>query len=111
MARQARTAFGKELNSEALFNMADQGTALAETIVSNAAKAVASAIGSCHSQLDLQCVVLGGGVGLAPGMLGRVQQALVQLPAIFQVPVEAARRGADAGLVGANAWAQYLERR
>lgn len=64
LARQARTAFGKELNSEALFNMADQGTALAEAIVSNAAKAVASAIGSCHSQLDLQCVVLGGSVGL-----------------------------------------------
>ena len=47
----------------------------------------------------------GGSVGLAKGMHEAIANALAELPPLYRVPIDIARLGADAGLVGASAWA------
>jgi N-acylmannosamine kinase len=72
----------------------------------DAARSLANAIADAHAVLDLQSVLLGGGLGLHPHFLASVQAAVAGLPARFQVPVEPARLGADAGLQGMAYWLQ-----
>lgn len=69
-----------------------------------ATHALAQALADAHAMLDLQRVLLGGGLGLHPRFLQGVQAALAALPQRFRVPVEAARLGPDAGLRGMAAW-------
>ena len=52
-------------------------------------------------------MVLGGSVGLAEGMIARVNKALQVFPALFNLPVTAALGEGDAGLLGAADWAQH----
>lgn len=105
LARRATAAYGRAMTAQQLFQQADAGDARAGHLLNDAARAVAEAIANAQAQLDLQQVLLGGSVGLAPGMAERVQAALADLPALFQLPVERARLGADAGLVGVADWA------
>ncbi|SEA01775.1 ROK family protein [Acidovorax soli] len=105
LARQATGRFGRVLGSAELFDRVAQGVPEAQDILWRAARAVASAVASAHAQLDLQQVVLGGSVGLAAGMRALVEAALAELPPLYRLPVDVARLGADAGLVGVAAWA------
>ncbi|MCV2370398.1 ROK family protein [Roseateles oligotrophus] len=106
LARQATAIYGRALNSAELFAMAAQGDAKAEAIIANAACAVAEAIAGFYMILDLSEVVIGGSVGLAEGMLDRIQRALAQLPVRNSPKLTAARLGGDAGLAGVVAWAK-----
>ena len=74
--------------------------------IAQATQALAQALGDAQALLDLQCVVLGGGLGLNPRFLAALQTAMAQLPARFQVPLEPAQLGADAGLAGMARWLQ-----
>jgi N-acylmannosamine kinase len=74
--------------------------------LSEATQALAQAIADAHALLDLQVVVLGGGLGMQPRFLQGLRAALARLPARFQRPVEPARLGADAGLHGMARWLQ-----
>ena len=51
--------------------------------------------------LDLDRVVVGGGVGLAPGFIDRISAGVDMAPEIFRRPLLAAKFGVDAGLIGA----------
>lgn len=108
LARQASRLAGQAITSAELFERARQGQAQADDLIDRAAAAVASAIANMHVGTDLDRVVLGGSVGLAAGMRERVERALAQLPVLHRVSVEAARLGADAGLLGASAWCTHL---
>ncbi|MCW9733440.1 N-acetylmannosamine kinase [Avibacterium sp. 20-15] len=83
----------------------------ATALVQRSARAIANLIADMVISLDIQKVVLGGSVGLAEGYLPLVQQYLQAMPAFYQCPVEPARSGADAGLLGAAYWLtqQYKE--
>ncbi len=107
LARQASVAFGKAMDSSALIELApfDPG---AEALLANAAAAVAEAVANTHITLELQRVVIGGSVGLAAGMLVRIQTALESYPPLFRVPLVAAQLGSDSGLIGAALWADHL---
>jgi N-acylmannosamine kinase len=107
LGRQAGRLFGRPVSSNELFDMARQGDRDALMLVQRAAGAVASAIASSHAQLDLQLVVLGGSVGLTPGMVEWVQAALAEFPRVYHLPIERARLGPDSGLVGAAAWLEH----
>jgi N-acylmannosamine kinase len=74
--------------------------------VGQATQALAQAIGDAQALLDLQCVLLGGGLGLNPRFFAALQEAIVQLPVRFQVPLAQAQLGADAGLAGMARWLQ-----
>lgn len=109
LARQAGSLFGRPMDSAALFAIAATD-ARADSIVAHAAQAVAEAIGSFHMILDLQEVVIGGSVGLADGMLGRIRSALQALPLRATPLLSAARQRGDAGLSGVIAFDNdYLE--
>jgi 2-oxo-3-hexenedioate decarboxylase len=105
LARQATAAFGKTMDSRTLIELA-RCDPLAERILVRAASSLAEAIANAHITLDLQRVVVGGSVGLAAGMLARIQTALERYPPLFQAPLVAARLGADSGLIGAALWAE-----
>jgi N-acylmannosamine kinase len=75
-----------------------------QTWLAKATRTLAGALADAHALLDLQRVLLGGGLGLQPNFLLGVQQAMALLPARFQVPVEPARLGADAALQGMVHW-------
>ena len=102
LARQASAVFQSPLDSAALFALA-ASEPRAAAILDNAALAVAEAIAGLHMSIDLDAVVLGGSVGLAPGMLQRISTALAGLPLPCPPSLGAARLGADAGLLGAAA--------
>ena len=102
LARQASAVFQSPLDSAALFALAASAPRAA-AILDNAALAVAEAIAGLHMSIDLDAVVLGGSVGLAPGMLQRISTALAGLPLPCPPSLGAARLGADAGLLGAAA--------
>ena len=53
-----------------------------------------------HEGLDVERVVLGGGVGQAAGYLDRVARALEREPASFRPSLESAALGSDAALHG-----------
>jgi glucokinase len=80
----------------------------ARFVVESAAEAVARAVAALVLVVDPAVVVLGGGVGMGTGPLSeRVQQSVPgMLARPAAPPVEQARAGADAGMVGAGlvAW-------
>lgn len=106
LARQATALFGRPLNSRQLFALAGTNPQ-ADAILNNAARAVAQAIADTLMVVDIEEVVIGGSVGLADGMLARVQKALQELPELFKLPVTPALGGGDAGLLGVADWAQH----
>ena len=97
----ATAAAGREVAAPELMALAAAGEGWAQGIVDRAARWLASSFGDLRALFDVEQVVMGGGVGLAPGFLPRVQAHLDRdLPAAFQVTLRAAYLGADAGLVG-----------
>lgn len=104
LARQASALFGEACDSRRLFSLASQLPG-AEHLIQHAAEAVAAMLAGQHLALDLQEIVIGGSVGLAPGMLERIQHAFRRIPVPAPPRISAARCGADAGLAGIMHWA------
>ncbi|WP_034943140.1 ROK family protein [Erwinia oleae] len=104
LARQATALLQQPLDSRQLFALAASHPQ-AEAILLNAARAVAQAIADTLMLVDIEEVVIGGSVGMADGMLLRIQQALNAFPPLFNLPVTSAAGGADTGLIGVADWA------
>jgi N-acylmannosamine kinase len=75
-------------------------------LITHSAHTLARLIADVKATTDCQRVVLGGSVGLASGYLAQVQASLAQLPAVYQVAMNAAHYRHDAGLLGAALLAQ-----
>ncbi|OWJ68045.1 N-acetylmannosamine kinase [Inquilinus limosus] len=97
LAAAATEAFGEEMDAPALFRRADPA---ASALIDRAAAAIARLLADLKAALDLDLAVIGGGVGLADGFLGRVDQALAAEPRQFRLPLRPAALGHDAGLIG-----------
>ena len=89
-----------------MFALFHQGNIAAQELISRSAKAIANLAADLVIGMDIQKIVIGGSVGLAEGYLPLVRHFLQQLPTIYQCPLENARLGQDAGLIGAAAWAE-----
>lgn len=100
IAAAARAA-GHVADAPAVFAAARAGEAWAEDILRRAAADLATAIAGLQALADPECIVVGGGVGLAEGFLGRLRRAFDGLPGILVPDLLAAALGADAGIVGA----------
>jgi glucokinase len=75
-----------------------------EAIVDEAATALGSVLAVLVNALDPALVVIGGGLGTAPGFRERVERALherVAYPRVPPLPVTGSSLGADGGVVGA----------
>jgi N-acylmannosamine kinase len=84
-----------------VFNTAAAGEAIAQQIIDKAAQLLGRTIVDCVALLDVDRVVIGGGVGLAPGFLALVRSQIALEPLFYHRPLLAAQLGADAGLIGA----------
>lgn len=105
IARHATERLGRPLSAPEVFKLAAQGNVEADGVLGDAAAAVASGLCDVAAALDVDGVVLGGGVGLAAGFLSRVERAMARQPSRFRRPIVRAACGADAGLIGAATFA------
>lgn len=77
-----------------------RGEPWATALLEGAIAPLALALRRLHLELDPDCIVIGGGLGLAPGYLDRLDSVLAPLPALMRPRICAAALGADAGLIG-----------
>lgn len=91
-------------STKAVFAAATAGEAWARALVSEVAATVAVAIANLKVLIDPEVVAIGGGVGLAPGFVTAVADALSSQPPLYHLPVVAAQLGSHAGLIGAGLW-------
>ncbi|MGL4268545.1 MAG: N-acetylmannosamine kinase [Plesiomonas sp.] len=85
-----------------------QGDTKAQAIIQRSASAVADLIANLTITLDLDAIVIGGGVGLAENYITLVEQALAPLPVWYRPSIVPARCRTDAGLIGVAQWAATL---
>ena len=103
IARRTSEITGREMSTPAVFAGAHAGDERCAQVLEDAADALATMIGDLVAGLDLDLIRLGGGVGMVPGFLNRLRAAMDRLPEIYRRPIEPARGGADAGLLGVAA--------
>lgn len=98
----AQLAAGTGLPTEppALFARAEQGDAQAVALIDRVVAPVALAIVNLQLVLDPDCFVIGGGMGLQPLYLARLEAATAGFPDALRPILRAAALGANAGLVG-----------
>jgi N-acylmannosamine kinase len=100
IAAAAEEALGERLNAADVFRRAEADPRAA-AILDRSAWAIATLAANLRMLLDIDLVVIGGGVGLAEGYLERVEDQVKRLPLLARTSVERALLGADAGLMGA----------
>jgi len=106
IAAAGKPYFGLNCTGKTVFEMAEKQDSKAMEIISRSAQTIANTVANLKISFDLQVIVLGGSVGLAPGYLPLVQDYLSKMPKAFQVQLAHAQNGADAGLLGAASWAK-----
>ena len=100
MAREAERQ-GHRADAVAVAEAARRGEAWAETIIETSASRVAALLADLQLILDPERCAVGGGVGLSPGYLQRIERRLGGLDAKRRPHVVAASLGAQAGVLGA----------
>ena len=83
-----------------VFAASAAGEGWAETIVRASARETALLCGNIQLALDPTRIVIGGGIGLAPGYLESVRQALTSLPPRLTPQLHPAALAEKAGVVG-----------
>ncbi len=99
IAAQAR-ASGHDTDAVGVFTAAASGEAWAEATVDASAQKVARLCADIQLTFDPRRTVIGGGIGLAPGFLQRLDAHLAGLAPRLRPTLAAARLGANAGMVG-----------
>ncbi len=95
-------------DSRALADAAEAGDGAADGEYRHSAALIAWKIADVAALLGVTRVALGGSVGLRAGYQDRVREALAHFPERYRPEVVPAALGADAGLIGAAAWAGRL---
>jgi N-acetylmannosamine-6-phosphate 2-epimerase/N-acetylmannosamine kinase len=92
---------GRALDAEGVFAAARAGEAWAEGIVAESARRTARLLGNLQLLFAPKRIVVGGGIGLAPGHLERLRALLDPLPPLRRPEIVPAALGPRAGIVGA----------
>lgn len=103
IARRASALTGRVMSAPQAFAAAANGDPACIQVLDEAAHALSGMIADLVAALDLDIIRLGGGVGLQPAFRDRLGAAMHRLPAIYRRPIEPARGGAEAGLLGVAA--------
>jgi predicted NBD/HSP70 family sugar kinase len=105
VARYNRRTGAALVRAEEVLHAAAAGDATAIDIVETAAVSLASTIALLVNVLAPEAVIVGGGLGTAPGLFWeRLQPAIrahIWSDTLREVPILQAAHGADAGLIGA----------
>lgn len=99
--------FGELCDGEMVFKHFAQKNKNAQKIVNTSAQAIANLIADLKMVLDIELVALGGSVGLAPGYIQLVQHYLARQPKPYQIKIQLAVCGANAGLIGVANWVKH----
>jgi predicted NBD/HSP70 family sugar kinase len=104
---------GVATGAEEVIAAAASGEPRALDVVTSAAEALAAGVATLVNALDPEAVVLGGGLGTAPGIywehfLSRVRQS-IWAPGTRDLPILQSALGADAGLLGAATLALTID--
>lgn len=105
LVRAAQAQLGVPLDPRSLLERAAGGDVWGIRVVEEAVGALAQALGNLQALVDPELVILGGGVGQNPVYRESLLRALETLPEPFRPRLGEPLLGADAGLVGAAAWA------
>jgi N-acetylmannosamine-6-phosphate 2-epimerase/N-acetylmannosamine kinase len=100
IAQQARQA-GHDVDAVTVFAQALAGSAWAKSIVAKSAGQVALLCRDIKLIVDPQRIVIGGGIGLAPGYLELVRAKIGGLSSRITPHLVAAELGGRAGIIGA----------
>ena len=111
LARRYAEATGQPVSgAETVIAAANAGETAAAQIVDSAADALGSSLGWLVNVVDPEAIVVGGGLGLAPGRyrdrLVGATRAHIWNPGARELPFLSASLGGDAGLIGAALSAQ-----
>ncbi|MGF1751114.1 MULTISPECIES: N-acetylmannosamine kinase [Vibrio] len=98
----ARQQISACITNVELFQRAHHDTQ-ANAIIDSSAQAIATVCSNLKASLDLDIIVIGGGVGLADGYIERIRRYIANKPAVFQVTITKAKGNHDACLLGAAA--------
>jgi len=98
--KQAKQRISSSITNIELFEQAKHNPT-AEQVIQESAKAIATLCCNLKACLDLDVIVIGGGVGLAKGYMERVNHYINERPTPFQVKLVAAKGDHDACLLGA----------
>ncbi|HAU4890542.1 N-acetylmannosamine kinase [Aeromonas hydrophila] len=109
IAAAGQAVFGGTCSGMQVYQLYLQGDARAQAIIRRSADAVAELIANLTITLDLDAIVIGGGVGLAENYIGLVKQALVKMPDVYRPQVLPARCDIDAGLLGVAQWVAKID--
>ena len=100
-------ALGRPADAAAVFAAA--GEPWAERLLAASAARVAALCRNVQLAVDPERIVIGGGIGLAPGYLDRLRLALADLDPAVAPRLAPAGLGAHAGVIGAAALAEHLQ--
>jgi N-acetylmannosamine-6-phosphate 2-epimerase / N-acetylmannosamine kinase len=101
IARAGSAALGRPLSTREVFAAAEAGDPAADAVVEAAFDRLAAALVDLRWLVDPARVAIGGSVGLAPGYLARLRDALALREPEDPLSVVAAELRCDAGLLGA----------
>lgn len=99
IAAQGQT-LGLTPDAPAVFAAAAAGNADAERVLQTSAQRVARLCHNLQLIFDPQVIVIGGGVGMAPGYLDRILACFAQAEPMFRPNLVGAALGKDAGIIG-----------
>ena len=108
MAASAR-AIGHDADARKVFAAEAAGDVWASRIVGAAVTALAAGLVGLQAAIDPDCIVIGGGVGLADGYLARLRAILAGFPPALVPEVITAGLGGDAGIIGAADLTRLVE--
>ncbi|MGV1941005.1 putative N-acetylmannosamine-6-phosphate 2-epimerase [Agrobacterium sp. 22-211-1] len=91
---------GYESDARSVFAAARAGEKWASDVLADAITPLAQAIVGLQALVDPDCIVIGGGVGLAEGFLDLLRASLERYPEVFSPVIVPAELGADAGVIG-----------
>jgi len=100
LARIGSRVLGRPIDAGALIALAETD-ADAARVVDVAVEALVALITNLRADNGIDCLVLGGSVGLNPAFFQRVSAQVAHLRQIFRPALRSAELGHDAGLVGA----------
>lgn len=100
IARRASDISGRDMSAPAVFTAAHQGDEHCIKVIEDAVHALAAMIADLVAGFDLDLIRLGGGVGMVPSFLNRLRATMERLPPAYRRPIEPARGGTEAGLLG-----------
>jgi N-acetylmannosamine-6-phosphate 2-epimerase/N-acetylmannosamine kinase len=96
----AAARLGYSDDARGILAAADAGEGWAEAIVAEAVQLIVDACADLQLLVDPDCMVIGGGVGLAPGFFARLVARAAWLEPRLRPALVPAALGADAGVLG-----------